>query len=235
MKSSNPAGSVLGRRQRMLRCRLHPETLMTRLTDTQTLILISAASRPGNLAMPLPKGLHGAAAKKVVTLMTERGLIEEVEADLRRKEPLWRETGDGHGTTLIATGAGLAAIGIELVVAQVMAGLRKPGPEPQEPAPVNLRKGTKQAELIALLQMPDGASILEIAAVTGWQVHSVRGVISGVLKKKLGLAVISENIEGRGRVYRIGAPGEWPSAGAGAQSEIMNAMTRSDGSLRGSR
>lgn len=181
---------------------------MTRLTDTQTLILTCAASRPGMLAMPLPKGLHGAAAKKVVTLMTERGLIEEVEADLRRCEPLWRETGDGHGTTLIATGAGLAAIGIEPVVAQAMAGLRRPGPDPQAPVPVMRRKGTKQAALIALLKTSDGASIPEITAVTGWQAHSVRGVISGQLKKKLGLAVISEKVEGRGRVYRIGAPGE---------------------------
>ena len=144
---------------------------MTRLTDTQTLILTSAASRPGNLAMPLPKGLHGAAAKKVVTLMTERGLIEEVEADLLHEEPLWRETGDGRGTTLIATEAGLAAIEIEPVVEQAMAGLRKASREPQEPAPVNLRKGTKQAELIALLQTPNGASVLEISAVTGWQTH----------------------------------------------------------------
>lgn len=181
---------------------------MTRLTDTQTLILTCAASRPGMLAMSLPAGLHGAAAKKVVTLMIERGLIEEVEADLRRCESLWRETGDGHGTTLIATGAGLAAIGIEPVVAQAMAGLRRPGPDPQAPVPVMRRKGTKQAALIALLKTSDGASIPEITAVTGWQAHSVRGVISGQLKKKLGLAVISEKVEGRGRVYRIGAPGE---------------------------
>jgi hypothetical protein len=150
--------------------------------------------------------------------MTERGLIEEVEANLRRGEPLWRETGDGRGTTLIATGAGLAAIGIEPVVAQAMAGLRKASWEPQEPAPATLRKGTKQAELIALLRTPDGASILEISAVTGWQTHSVRGVISGQLKKKLGLAVTSERVEGRGRVYRIGAPDEWPSAGVGRRS-----------------
>jgi hypothetical protein len=191
MKPGSLAEVCAGRRRRMLRCRLHSETFMTCLTSTQTLILTSAASRPGNLAMPLPEGLHGAAAKKVVTLMTERGLIEEVEADLRHKAPLWRETSDGRGTTLIATEAGLAAIGIEPVVAQAMAGLRKPSPEPQEPAPVNLREGTKQAELIALLRTPDGASILEITAVTGWQTHSVRGAISGQLKKKLGLNVIS--------------------------------------------
>ena len=191
----------------MLRCRVHLETFMTRLTDTQTQILTAASTRPGNLAMPLPKGLHCAAAKKVVTLMTERGLIEEVEADLRREEPLWRETGDGHGITLIATKVGLDAIGIEPVVAQAIAGLRKPKPE-VETAPFTPRKGTKQAELIALLQASDGVSIAEITSVTGWQAHSVRGAISGQLKKKLGLTVTSEKVEGRGRVYRIGAPGE---------------------------
>lgn len=173
---------------------------MTNLTDTQTLILTRAAIRSGNLAMPLPEGLHGAAAKKVVGLMLERGLIEEVDADMRRREPLWRETGDGHGTTLIATEAGLDAIGIEPVVARAMAGLRKPKPEPE---PAEPRKGTKQAELIALLQAPDGASIAEITAVTGWQAHSVRGAISGQLKKKLRLAVTSEKVEGRGRCYHI--------------------------------
>ncbi len=175
---------------------------MTNLTDTQTSILTRASTRPGNLAMPLPEGLHGAAARKVITMMTERGLIEEVDADMRRREPLWRETGDGYGTTLIATEAGLYAIGIEPVVAQAMAGLRKPKPE-VEPAPVTLRKGTKQAELIALLQASDGASITEITAVTGWQAHSVRGAISGQLKKKLGLDVVSEKVEGRGTVYRL--------------------------------
>jgi hypothetical protein len=175
---------------------------MPKLTDTQTVILSTAAQRADNLAMPLPKGLHGAAANKVITMMIGRGWLEEVDANLRRNEPLWRETGDGHGTTLVATDAGLLAIGVEPVVVQAMAGLRKPKPE-AETIPVAPRNGTKQAELIARLQTPEGASIAEISAVTGWQAHSVRGAISGQLKKKLGLEVVSEKLEGRGRVYRI--------------------------------
>ena len=179
---------------------------MTRLTETQSNILTAASTRPGNLAMPLPTGLPCAAATKVITMLTDRGRIAEVDADMRRGEPLWREIGDGHGTTLIATEAGLDAIGIEPVVAQAMAGLRKPKSEVVETAgTVAVRKGTKQAELIALLQAPDGASIAEITAVTGWQAHTVRGAISGQLKKKLSLNVISEKIDGRGRVYRIDA------------------------------
>ena len=65
------------------------------------------------------------------------------------------------------------------------------------------RRGTKQAILIELLKRPKGATIEQMTTKTGWQPHSVRGAISGSLKKKLGLVVTSETIEGRGRVYRI--------------------------------
>ena len=67
------------------------------------------------------------------------------------------------------------------------------------------RPDTKQAQLVAMLQSPDGASLDEIVAATGWQAHTVRGAIAGALKKKLGLVVMSERVEGRGRVYRVGA------------------------------
>ena len=191
------------------------EALMPELTDTQTLVLSRAATRPGNLALPLPTGLSGAAAKMAVTKMIERGWLEEVEANLRRGEPLWRETGDGHGTTLIATQAGLEAIGIEPVVAATVTCLRKtkPAAYPQvllvaldaaeAPKPIAIRTGTKQAQIIALLQRPEGASITEIAAVTGWMAHSARGLISGALKKKLGLDVTVAKAAGRGRIYHI--------------------------------
>jgi Protein of unknown function (DUF3489) len=58
--------------------------------------------------------------------------------------------------------------------------------------------------VIDLLQRPQGATIDEIATVMGWQRHTVRGLISGALKKKLGLQVISQKTE-RGRLYRIPA------------------------------
>lgn len=173
---------------------------MTKLTDTQTLILTRASARPGNLALPLPEGLHGAAAKMAIGRMIKLGWIDEVDANLRRNEPLWRETGDGHGTTLIATDAGLDAIGIDPVVVKTMAGLRDAKPEAIAAAQ---RPGTKQAQLIAMLQAPEGATIAEIAEATSWQHHSIRGAISGSLKKKLGLTVTSEKVAERGRVYRL--------------------------------
>ena len=186
---------------------------MTTPSDTQSLILSRAATRPGNLALPLPEGLVGAAAKMVVGKMIARGWLEEVEANLRRGEPMWRETGDGHGTTLIATEAGLEAIGIEPVVASAVASVRraKPKAEPAESPddtatakPVAIRAGTKQAQIIAMLQRPEGATVAEMVEATGWLAHTVRGSISGALRKKLGLPIAAEKVEGRGTVYRIG-------------------------------
>jgi hypothetical protein len=54
-----------------------------------------------------------------------------------------------------------------------------------------------------MLRRPEGATIAQICDATGWQTHTVRGTFAGALKKKLGLAVLSEKVEGRGRVYRI--------------------------------
>lgn len=61
---------------------------------------------------------------------------------------------------------------------------------------------TKQSALVKLLQRPAGATVEEMAKAAGWQNHSIHGVISGVLKKRLGLAITSAK-EKRGRVYRI--------------------------------
>ena len=72
-----------------------------------------------------------------------------------------------------------------------------PDPEPQPGA-----RPSKQDEVIAMLRRPEGATVDEVASATGWQRHTVRGVFSGTLKKKLGLTIASAN-EDRGRVYRI--------------------------------
>ena len=187
---------------------------MTKLTETQTIILSAGAQRPENIALPLPKGLAGAAAKMAVTKMIERGWLQEVDANLRRNEPLWRETGDGHGTTLIVTDAGLLAIGIEPVDANAtstgalgapteeLASCPTTGATPTPKAHTQ-REGTKQSTLIAMLRAPEGATMEAIIAATGWQAHSARGALSGALKKRLGLNVTSETEDQRGRVYRI--------------------------------
>src|SRR5205814_3481620 len=76
-----------------------------------------------------------------------------------------------------------------------------PDPEPQSDA----KRPSKQDVVIAMLRQPEGATVDEVASVTGWQRHTVRGVFSGTLKKKLGLTVASAKEERR-RGYRIAEP-----------------------------
>ena len=78
---------------------------------------------------------------------------------------------------------------------------RLPDPEPRG----DPQRPTKQDVVIAMLRQPEGATVDEVASVTGWQRHTVRGVFSGSLKKKLGLTLASATEE-RGRVYRIAEP-----------------------------
>jgi hypothetical protein len=176
---------------------------MPKLTDTQTIILSAGAQRPENIALPLPKGLAGAAAKMAVTKMMEHGWLQEVDANLRKGEPLWRETGDGHGTTLVVTDSGLLAIGIEPVVVKTVVAIREHASKAAAPKLPTQRAGTKQAQIIAMLQRPGGATVAEMVEATGWLAHTVRASISGALKKKLGLPITAEKVEGRGTVYRL--------------------------------
>ena len=60
----------------------------------------------------------------------------------------------------------------------------------------------KLASVIAMLRRPKGATIADLCRATGWQAHSVRGALSGAIKKRLGLAVTSEKPNGV-RVYRV--------------------------------
>ena len=93
--------------------------------------------------------------------------------------------------------------------------------QPEAAATRTPRAGTKQALMIELLKRPEGATVEQIAAATGWQHHTIRGAISGALKKKLGLTVEATRTrevgpnktgaKGSSTVYRI--TGSGPAAG----------------------
>ena len=65
------------------------------------------------------------------------------------------------------------------------------------------RRGSKTAKVLDLLKRPGGASLKELMKATGWQQHSVRGFLSGTLKKKMGLKLESSRREGEERAYRL--------------------------------
>lgn len=83
-----------------------------------------------------------------------------------------------------------------------------PAPQLKRTAPATPQAGPpgKQAQVLTLLQRPVGATIAEMMAVTGWMSHSVRGLLSAGIKRKLGLVVTSTVAPDRGRVYRIAPP-----------------------------
>ena len=149
-----------------------------KLTDTQTAVLTAAAARRDGAILPLPAHLRGGAVGKVCDALVAKGLAINVGVPGKQ--------------TLVIGDDGRLALGFAIrPVASA------------ETKPTQGRAGTKQAQLVALLEAPEGASTAEIVAAFGWQPHTVRGAIAGTLKKRLGLQIGSEAIEGRGRVYRI--------------------------------
>jgi len=195
---------------------------MTKLSDTQAILLSAAAQRADGNLLPLPGSLRGGAATKVVAALLARGLAEERTLDTTSKadpalDTVWRHLDDGRGVLLVVTAAGRDALGLApesapeaAVQAEGAAPVgqrrraRRAAPEgAAAAAPRRRRDGTKQALLVDLLGRPEGATIAEIVAAIGWRPHTVRGAFAGPLKKRLGLVVTSAKLEGRGRVYRV--------------------------------
>jgi hypothetical protein len=177
-----------------------------KLTDSQLVILSAAAQHKAGLAFPLPKSvkLNKGSVARVMGGLLKRKLVSERNAT--RQEESWREAKNGDRFTLVITPAGQEAIGVET---KNQKAAEPKSPQQKKAAKVlgradkpTVREGTKLAALIALLKRKNGATIEEAVKATGWQAHSVRGAISGALKKKLGLEVDSSR-EDRGRVYRI--------------------------------
>jgi hypothetical protein len=177
------------------------------LTPTQIEVLTAAADRPDGGIHPLPARLPSGAKNKVVASLLTRDLIFETAVS---DEIEYRLTAEGYaavGRECELPAPIPADPEIETAAVAVEAEWVPDHAEP-DPQPVAVerkprtRENSKQAAVVAMLQRPEGATIAQICAFTGWQVHTVRGTFAGAFKKNFGLTITSEKRPGNERVYR---------------------------------
>ena len=157
---------------------------LPKISPAQSLLLRTAARRADGRVIP-PDTLRGGARAKVLTALLQRGWIETA--------------GDGH----VLTDAGYAAIGHQRTVPPDDVHFVDTIDDLQLLEGIPVRPGTKLAAMVLALRRPQGATSLQLMLATGWQPHTVRGAISGMLRKKLGLnVVLARNAAGE-RVYRV--------------------------------
>ena len=162
-----------------------------KLTDTQRDVLLAAAEHTSGRIEIFPAHVKGGARANVLQGLVTRGLAKALKT--------------GH----CLTPAAYAALGLDAPAKEGAARTPKAKPanvaDTAQPAAKPIREGTKQAQVIAMLQRKGGATVAQIQAETGWLPHTVRGILSAALRTKLGLDVTSAKTQGGERVYRIEA------------------------------
>ena len=179
-------------------------TAQIKLTDTQTAILRAAAGRPEGNVEPLPPTLRGGARTKVIEGLLAKGLVIGADghhlltdagyAAVGKRRPVPKSVQKMDTLDAVAKGD----ITDALTKREAIHALQK-----LEATSRAIRPGTKLAAIIDAMRHPGGATIAQMMAGTGWQAHTVRGAISGMVRKRLGYEVISEKGADGQRAYRI--------------------------------
>jgi hypothetical protein len=220
---------------------------MTKLTDTQ-LILLSSASKHDEGLATRPINLHAAAAQKVASSLINKGLVREIRA--KADAPVWHENDDGRFALKI-TKAGREAIGVQdeeaedagsstgpaasrskkgspksagektatkAPAARTRATAQRKAAGGDEPSSGQLRPGSKQAIIVDLMMLPKGATLDDLIKATDWLPHTTRAALTGLRKR--GYAV--ERTRGEDKITRYRAT---PPEGSASESKPEPAPT----------
>lgn len=154
------------------------------LTPTQQVILTHAHQHTEGKIAWFPENIKGGARQKVIDGLFKRALITYDGKD-------WFVAAEGYEALGVPRKAPVSAQAIDEVIEAATA--TKP----------RTRDNSKQAQVIAMLKRPEGATIEQICEATQWQAHTVRGTFAGAFKKKLGLEITSTKEAGGQRIYRV--------------------------------
>ena len=156
---------------------------MPKLSDTQAVLLSTAAARCDRSVLPPPATLRlkGAALAQALKALRARGLIADAPSEGRAKRSKWAVAvaAAGDRNRLIVTPAGLAAIKVETAPANAprRAAAKPPAPAARTDAG-KARPGGKLAMLLDAVARPEGATLDELTAASGWLPHTTRAAIS---------------------------------------------------------
>ena len=163
------------------------------LSPSQHAILAHAIHHTEGQLNWFPDNIKGGARKKVIDALFNRALITPDGSD-------WSVAAEGYdalGMPRPGPARGpITLAALDVIIANAEAAQTE-APKPRK------RENSKQAQVLALLRRPEGTTLAQICALTGWQKHTVRGAFAGAFKKKLGLDITSTKDAGAERVYRV--------------------------------
>ena len=193
------------------------------LNATQTAVLTHAIDHTKGKIQWFPENIKGGARQKVIEALFKRALIIGSDGDwmvtaeaygaLGRERPDQRATAETATPTVEKTPKVARKNAKPMPDATASGDGETPAPRTREKKHSEVSRGeaervrstrqnSKQAQVIAMLKRPEGATIKQICDATEWQAHTVRGTFAGAFKKKLGLTITSDKAEGGERVYR---------------------------------
>ena len=177
----------------------------TQLTPAQHAILVYALEHTGGKINWFPDNIKGGARKKVLDGLFNRAMITTDGTDWFIAAEGYDAMGRARPHLEAAPQPTTMPLDADPEIEAAVTAAETEWAQNKFPGPAKprTRENSKQAEVIKMLQRPEGATIGQICTATGWQAHTVRGTFAGAFKKKLGLTIVSEKPQGGERVYRI--------------------------------